>query len=148
MDLHSVDALLFNKDVAPFSSPGGILCRRNQAYTSTTTNGTRSGNPGWAHKNERRWRHVAYALKLIEQQRGNDTVEWKQIKIELKLLWKSGLGYQGTSLDEIISGNRAKYKNIVAISWLNIHRLFDFPEMAVCPRQNFCTAEKHKNTQT
>lgn len=46
-------------------------------------------------------------------------MNWERIKVKWKRLW-------GKSLDELISGNPAKYKELVGVSWLNIHRLYDF----------------------
>ncbi len=31
----------------------------------------------------------------------------------------------GKSLDELISGVAAKYKQLIGIAWLNVHRLYD-----------------------
>jgi len=53
-------------------------------------------------------------------------MEWKQSKRELKLLWKSVSAYWGKSLEELMVGTSAKYKGLTGISWLNVHRLFDF----------------------
>lgn len=32
----------------------------------------------------------------------------------------------GKTFDELIFGNPAKYKELLGISWLNVHRLYDF----------------------
>jgi hypothetical protein len=46
-------------------------------------------------------------------------MKWKGIKSGWKRLW-------GKTLDELILGNRPVYKELVGISWLNVHRFYDF----------------------
>ena len=46
-------------------------------------------------------------------------MKWKLISGERKQL-------RGKTLDELILGTAAKYKELLGIAWLIIHRLFDF----------------------
>ena len=62
---------------------------------------------------------MPHALKRIERQKGRNSVKTEHIKEDRRQLRRK-------SLDELISGNEAKYKQPLGISWLNIHRLFDF----------------------
>ena len=58
-------------------------------------------------------------MMTIERQKGKNSVKIEHIKEFRRQLPRR-------SLDEIILGNAAKYKQPLGISWLNIHRLFDF----------------------
>ncbi len=53
-------------------------------------------------------------------------MEWKRIKKEWELLGASIAGFWGKSLEELLAGMSAKYKGLTGISWLNVHRLYDF----------------------
>jgi hypothetical protein len=73
------------------------------------TNGARSGNPVW-----------------VPQQKGRYTVARKGIRREWKLLLDSAMAHWGRSVNDLLAAASAKYKGLTAISWLNIHRLYDF----------------------
>ncbi len=142
------------KGVALFSSFGGILSRHYYRYTSTITFGTRSGNPDSTPKSERLspvapskiWRHAGHSLEIIERQKGRHTMERGHIKRFWKWLWRK-------SPDELISGNAPKYKEPTGITWLNVHRLFDFrrwrnPRFTLFLRRRGITAAGRVNLST
>ena len=76
------------------------------------------------------------------------------------LLWENGTGRWGKSLEELLAGISAKYKGLVAISWLNAHRLYDFQRwrylrlrlflwikgMAASRQLNLNTSERNNRT--
>ncbi len=52
-------------------------------------------------------------------QKGND----RMLRKRLKRIWN---WLRRESLDELIFGNQAKHKQPIGISWLSVHRLFDY----------------------
>lgn len=103
------------KDVAPFSSLGGILYKHIHRYTFLTGSGSCFGQPDLAAE----VRVTPHALKTIGQQKGIHPVKKEYIK-------EDGRQLRRNSLNELISGNDAKYRQPLGISWLNVRRLFDF----------------------
>ena len=53
-------------------------------------------------------------------------MEWERIKGKWEILRESALRSWGKSLEELLAGMSAKYKGLTGISWLNVHRLYDF----------------------
>lgn len=53
-------------------------------------------------------------------------MKWERFERIRAMLRKSGAGYWGKSLEELLAGISAKYKGLVSISWLDVHRLYDF----------------------
>ena len=80
-------------------------------------------------------------------------MKWELFKKGQPLLRDCSMRRWVKSLEELLAGISAKYKGLAAISWLNVHRLYDFRRLQYLRLRLFrwskaMAASRHKNLNT